>query len=159
MSRSLLQDLNISTAAFLHKSNSDHDELVSWKPVETRPLSLSNTDNKIVSACIAWPLSQEAGDCIAEAQGGFLRERQLVDNIIDLDATLLPSQAMCDMRRTGAALFDLKAAFPSINHACVWGVLRGYGIPEFIVCSIMALYHNSIVSIRFSGSAPYHVHL
>eukprot|EP00959_Pyramimonas_sp_CCMP1952_P079547 1662976-Pyramimonas_sp.AAC.1 len=52
---------------------------------ETRPLSLPNTGNKMISACVVWPLSRVAGDRAASAQGGFLRGRQLIDSTIEVD--------------------------------------------------------------------------
>eukprot|EP00959_Pyramimonas_sp_CCMP1952_P434662 9101434-Pyramimonas_sp.AAC.1 len=64
------------------------------------------------------------------------------------------AHSVCDCRRAGAAMFDLKAAFPSINHSCIWAILRAYGIPEFIINSTMALYENSGMVVQFSNSDP-----
>eukprot|EP00959_Pyramimonas_sp_CCMP1952_P114562 2395095-Pyramimonas_sp.AAC.1 len=110
---------------------------------ETRPLSLSNTENKTIIACIGWPLPQAVGDRVASAQRGFLRGRQLTEGIIEVDAALPLGHAV-----------SVEQAFPSVVHTYKWAILRACGVPEFLVLSILALNKAMLTAVCFSGSRP-----
>eukprot|EP00959_Pyramimonas_sp_CCMP1952_P301276 6303532-Pyramimonas_sp.AAC.1 len=157
--QSLPPDFNDSAAAFLPKGNSREGEGTTRSADETRPPSLSNMDNKLVSASIGWALSIAASDLVQGGQKGFLKGRQMIDNIIEVDANMMLAHSVCDCRRAGSAVFDLKAAFPSIYHGYMRAILRAYGIPEFIIHSIVALYENSRMVVQFDSSDPYYIHL
>eukprot|EP00959_Pyramimonas_sp_CCMP1952_P469403 9494872-Pyramimonas_sp.AAC.1 len=81
----------------------------------------------------------------------------MIGNIIEVDANLMIAHPICDCRRAGSALFDLKAAFPSINHCYIWAILRALGIPELIIMSITAFYGSSRMVVQFNNSDPYYI--
>eukprot|EP00959_Pyramimonas_sp_CCMP1952_P270284 5650087-Pyramimonas_sp.AAC.1 len=66
----------------------------------------------------------------------------MLDNILEVDANLTIWSSMYDCKQAGAAMFDLKAAYPSVHHAFIFAALRALGIPEFVVRAISALYSN-----------------
>eukprot|EP00959_Pyramimonas_sp_CCMP1952_P382986 8024854-Pyramimonas_sp.AAC.1 len=129
---------NECTAAFLPKGSAQLGHESARQPASTRPLSLSNCDNKLLSSAIAVPISKVAEDKVDKAQRGFIKGRQMLDNIVEVDSNLTIWSAMCGCKNTGAALFDLKAAFPSIHHMFIWACLRALGIPEFVIAAIIA---------------------
>ena len=77
-------------------------------------------------------------------QRGFVAGRQLVLNIVDLDA-LARSQANLNYfpKESILALWDFLAAFPSVRHQWIFAVFRAYGFPEGFCSFIEALlFHN-----------------
>ncbi|CAK0903523.1 unnamed protein product [Prorocentrum cordatum] len=129
-SQSMPADFRASAAAFPPNGQPFEGEVVARIPGGTRPLPLSNADTKLSSASIAWPLSQITNDMVQGPQKGALTGRQMIDNIIGLYANLVIANSLCDQKRAGSALFDLKAAFPSIMHEYTWIVFHSYGALE-----------------------------
>ena len=77
-------------------------------------------------------------------QRGFVEGRQLVLNIADLDA-ICRAQANLNLFpfESILALWDFKAAFPSISHEWIRLVFKKYGFPNWFLCFLEALlFHN-----------------
>ena len=55
-------------------------------PANTRPLSLSNTDAKIVAKAVNIPLADVAAQTVDPVQRGLVKNRLLHDNIFDLES-------------------------------------------------------------------------
>eukprot|EP00972_Heterocapsa_arctica_P025927 3816056-Heterocapsa_arctica.AAC.1 len=55
-------------------------------PSTTRPLSLVNTDNRLL--CCAYRLLMEPmiGNLISHLQNGFISGRKILDNVLEIDA-------------------------------------------------------------------------
>ena len=85
---------------------------------------------------------------INKTQRGFVPERQLVHNVIDLDSAgrILALRAMqhnaSEAKKAIACLafFDFAAAFPSIIHAWIFAVLVHQGFPIGFINLIKTLY-------------------
>ena len=45
------------------------------------------------------------------------------------------------------SLWDLKAAFDSVDHSALWLLLRILGLPEKIVGLVKELYTNTVASV------------
>ena len=85
------------------------------KAGDTRPLSLSNTDGKLFAFAIRDVLEGPVSAWAAKAQRGFIKERVMPANVLDIETRAM--EAAADQNRRGALLlFDFGAAFPSINH-------------------------------------------
>ncbi len=68
---SLAPDFNFSYLTFLPKGEDVEDSIYQVRvPEKTRPLNLSNTDNKIIAHCIAHPFNTIAPQKIHPAQHG-----------------------------------------------------------------------------------------
>eukprot|EP00959_Pyramimonas_sp_CCMP1952_P452354 9466438-Pyramimonas_sp.AAC.1 len=76
------------SAFFLAEGDSNDRAIAARTPARTRPLSLPNTNNKLISSCIAVPLGEVAGDKVHPSQRGFLKGRLLVDSAIGMDANM-----------------------------------------------------------------------
>ena len=83
------------------------------KAKDTRPLSMSNTDSKICAAAANAPLAECISDWALEQQRGFVLRRQLLDNIVDIDAQAHIASILAPVTAL-LALFDFEAAFPSV---------------------------------------------
>ena len=129
--------------------------------METRPLTLKNSDNKLVAAVTNHAISPVIQACSSAVQNGFVQGRQLTQNIVDLDhASRLYActghsvehpfdsiVAANDSFNIGqvpvTVLFDFAAAFPSVVHAWLFIVLRYIKMPEGLQRLIQALYENN----------------
>ena len=71
---SISPDFNDSYMVFLPKGDLDLDVTAQVRePKNTRPLNLSNTDNKMTATAIAAPLYKIAPDIVHKAQQGGIR--------------------------------------------------------------------------------------
>ena len=120
-----------------------------FTPENTRPLSIVNTDNRIIaSACrIRWePIFNE---WVSTAQRGFLRGRSMLSNVIDIDFEAMRVSLTCE--QGASVLFDMKAAFPSLAHEYLFKVLRHMGLPRTVLNIITALYNQNKCVISCGG--------
>ena len=129
----------------------DDDETTCIRtPSTTRPLTLSNTDTKLISAAINRPLSAYASSVVAGQQRGFIKGRSISDNIVELEAqSLVWAGRHCVPH--ALVSFDIAAAFPSLNHHYLWAVLQHYNIPNHIISLIKSLYYKHTVKMKLMG--------
>ena len=124
------------------------------KAKNTRPLSLSNTDSKICAAAINIPLSEGVSSWALHHQRGFVLDRQLLDNVIDIDAHSHIASILAPLTAL-LALFDFEAAFPSVAWEWIYAVLSAIGMPPEIMRMIKKLYTNCRHFLRFCGRCKY----
>ena len=81
-----------------------------------RPLTVSNTERKILASAVNTPLAKVAASTCVPNQHGGLKGRQLADAVLDIDAH---GQMVARLAATYPAilLLDFASAFPSINWA------------------------------------------
>jgi len=144
-------DFNLSLLCCLPKkpygADPDHGEY--YRSEDTRPLALVNVDNRIIASAarLAWePL---LNNYICKAQQGFLKGRQMLNNVIDIDYDSMRISLKC--RRGMLVLFDFKAAFPSVAHQFLKASLSAIGLPEHALNLIEALYDKNYCNISFKG--------
>ena len=122
-------DFNASDMVFLQKSISGtHDTAGDFCiPEDTRPLNIANTDNRLLANAVRLRLEPVLDAWISPMQRGFLPGRSLLSNVLDVDEGMMTTALA---HPAGAALFfDFKAAFPSVLHSFLLGVLRHIGLP------------------------------
>eukprot|EP00959_Pyramimonas_sp_CCMP1952_P374848 7850080-Pyramimonas_sp.AAC.1 len=56
------------------------------EPKQTRTLTLSSTDNKLLSTALAVPFQTQAKFLVASCQGGFIGGRNLLGNVAELES-------------------------------------------------------------------------
>ena len=102
---------------------------------DTRPLALINSDRKTTAAVMNRAVSQVYSKGINKIQNGFVRGRNFVDNVVDLDGSArVHSQSAVSglipaAFRPGLASWDYAAAFPSLSQLYMKAVLRASGAP------------------------------
>ena len=72
-------------------------------------------------------------------QRGFVRGRNVLDNLSEVDSAMLKWAVMDISPRFGTALFYIKAAFPNVSHAFIWAVLEALNIPSNVRRAIKSL--------------------
>ena len=88
--RPISDSFNNSDFAFLDKGGDEVDDdrstgVIFRHPLDTRPLTLKNTDNKKVAHCANASITPVIVDAACELQNGFIHGRQLIQNPGDLD--------------------------------------------------------------------------
>ena len=116
-------------------------------PSATRPLNLSNTDQKILAKLIDKELSQMIYPMLHEAQHGFIKGISIIDAVGRLESEALTRTTLAG-NQAAMLLLDLKAAFPSLRQDYIFHVLQLAGIPQPMLQAIRALYHNNVAQIK-----------
>ena len=79
-------DFNFAYLALIPKGSHEEDKrLTARAPGETRPLSLSNSDGKILANALKNAMEDAIGRWAFEAQRGFIRGRKMLQNIMDVE--------------------------------------------------------------------------
>jgi hypothetical protein len=80
-------EFNDSATLFVPKGEFESDAVaICREPLETRPLSLKNSDNKICAAVVNRSIADVVKQGTHKTQNGFVPGRQLIQNPVDLDA-------------------------------------------------------------------------
>lgn len=124
---------------YLPKGEEDSDyELIVRSVDQTRPISLGNSDRKIVAAINNNPMKLALAETAFHTQLGFIAERQLVANLADWEhyCRLIGTTSSLEQEPVGF-LADLRAAFPSVAHAwlrqCVVKSVEPLGLQALIL--------------------------
>ena len=136
---------------FIAKSNDDDAERSGvWSALGVRPLSLGDTAAKIIAAALYRPLAALAQRTVGFHQRGFVRGRNLLDNVLEAESAAIGFSKL----DSSAALlaFDFRAAFPSISHEWIFFVLVGMCIPVFFLDALRGLYNGIECVVCFGHS-------
>ena len=121
-----------------------------YLPADTRPLSIVNTDNRVLASAVRLAIEPALDAVVSEAQQGFLPGRSLIKNVLDIDEAMR-NFALAE-GRPAAIFYDFKAAFPSISQSFLLNTLKHLGIPEHVICFIKSLYHRNSCVLSVGGS-------
>lgn len=133
-------DSNKSTLALLYKNKGSPLDLKFW-----RPLTLSNTDIKILSKIYADRLQPIAARIISPNQYGFIKGRSIWDNIWALKNALEFGQHGLN---TGWAIFlDQEKAYDRVSWDYLSILLNTIGFPPPTLAWINALQTNCSVTV------------
>ncbi len=119
------------------------------KVVNYRPITLLNTDYKILSKTLAVRLADVAPCIIHRAQAGFVPGRR-IQNHTQLARMMMSWTDMNGMDGAIVAL-DQEKAYDKIAHDYLWRVLRQFKIPEVFIRLIKSLYENAETSVMVNG--------
>ena len=169
-------DINEGLFLFPRKASSSNTDAQSGQvvfchPTELRPLTLKNGDNKIIAGCANRSISPVIAKAACHIQRGFIFERQLLQNVVDLDFSCRESSLDFNARnpywkftedlslvRKGIVgmlpvllLFDFAAAFPSVSHKWLRAVLVACKIPLGILNLFDCLYTGNEGYCSVSG--------
>ena len=116
ISPSKLQDLLSSRIVFIQKGVDEGDAEGRFlrRPGKTRPLTLSNTDAKLISKAGAISLAAIASETISRFQVGGMKGLQMVDLIVRMEAKILDYIAR-RLPSAGIIALDVAAIFPSLS--------------------------------------------
>ena len=144
-------EYNFSTLICLPKKISGEDPTagVYYTPENTRPLSIVNTDNRLVANAARLRWESLLKTWVSENQQGFLCGRSLLSNLLSLDTTAM--HTALNGGSGAMVLFDFRAAFPSLAQDYLMQVLQQIGLPTNAINLVSSLYDNNKCMIRFQG--------
>ena len=143
---------NLSLLCCLPKKATGNDPTLGayYDAEATRPLALVNTDNRIIASAARITWEPILASYISHHQQGFLKGRQMLNNIIDIDYHAMTVSLTSS--KGAVIFFDFKAAFPSVSHDFLRRSLAHIGMPHSAMSFIGALYDHNMCNISFKGS-------
>ena len=122
-----------------------------------RPITLLNTDYKILTKVLALRLIVEIEHLIHPDQAGFIQNRTIF-NQTHLVQTIINYAETTEENRAIVAL-DQEKAYDKIKHNYLWATMEKFEIPHTFTNTIKSLYENAhtMVAINSIFSKPYKV--
>ena len=129
--------------SLLEKSGKNPLKLEQW-----RPLTLFNVDNKIYSKVLANRLHSVSNSIIHQSQTGFLRRRQLSENLKILE--LIDN---CIVNQVNGVLisFDFRKAFDTVEWETIFHSLRCFNIGEYYIKLVRILFQDPELYVMNNG--------
>ncbi|PPQ81543.1 hypothetical protein CVT24_000305, partial [Panaeolus cyanescens] len=114
-----------------------------------RPITVLNTDYKIMTKLLTNRLTNVVGDLIHKDQAGFMKGRR-IEHHTDLVHLLTH---LCEVREEEGAIIclDQEKAYDKIRHDFLWASLRKFNIPNEFINTVQNLYHNAYTSVIING--------
>ena len=147
----LASDFNHAFLTCLPKKASGYDDdgRAYFEPGATRPLSVVNTDNRLIASAYKKVIEPLANEWVSSMQQGFLEGRSMLRNVVDID---LASMKVAMQHRNGMLiLFDFTAAFPSLSRESMFEILQSIGMPPHMLQAIRCLYANNYHTLKLKG--------
>ena len=95
-------------------------------------------------------LEKQIGHRVDHAQKGFLKQRQMLRNVLDIN---FAAHKVSVRSRSGAiVLFDFKAAFPSLSHDMIWDTLEVSGVDPHFINAVKMFYHQNRHILKIRGT-------
>ena len=136
---------NSSIITVIHKEGKDATECSSY-----RPISLLNTDHKIITSIIANRLKDIVPDIINSDQSGFISGRLLSDNI----RRTLNIIDYAHKHNTNLLLLmlDAEKAFDRVLWPFMFEIVRSFGFHEKFNEWLQAMYKNPMSRVKVNGT-------
>ena len=130
--------------SLIPKGNKPRDLIKNW-----RPITLLNTDYKLLSGALANRLKKVLPNLIRHEQKGFLKTRYIGENIRTISdiAHYINERNLCGM----ILLIDFEKAFDSLEWGYLRQVLKAYNFGNDFNSWITVLYRNSCNSVINNG--------
>jgi len=105
-----------------------------------RPISLCNVSYKLCSKLLANRIKPHLHKLISQNQGGFIKGRQILDNVILVQEAIHASKGR---KEKGMIIkLDMANAFDRVNHEFLLKVLEKFGFSEKIISMIKCCIGN-----------------
>ena len=111
---------------------------------DTRPISVTNTDNRIIAKCMASTLTPTLQDFLDKAQQAFTKGR--LGSILINDITSRYYHNLQKKKQHYILFMDTRKAFDSIDHNFIIKILRHINMPTWVVNTVINLLTDVLVS-------------
>lgn len=119
------------------------------KIVNYRPITLLNTDYKLLTKILALRLAVVAPEIVHPAQAGFVPGRRL-HNHTQL-ARMMMAWAEASEENGAIVALDQEKAYDKISHDYLWRILERFGVPEGFSSVVKSLYRHAVTSVVING--------
>lgn len=128
----------------LPKKDRDLLEIANW-----RPITLLNSDYKILAKALARRLQPVLQNLIHADQTGFMKNRNIQDNIRKI---IEVCEYMYIVKKPAIIMnIDYRKCFDMLEHSAIWGSLKYYGFGEEFIEWVKLLYRDVELSIINNG--------
>jgi endonuclease/exonuclease/phosphatase family metal-dependent hydrolase len=118
-----------------------------------RPISLLNTDYKILSRALTFRMMKVATRLISPYQTGFVTRRSIYENVL---AAQMIKTTYDDV---ALDLIDFEKAYDSISHDAIEYTLLRLGFPPLVVKLILNMVRGSVTRVVVNGVFSEPIHL
>lgn len=125
--------------------------------VNYRPITLLNTDYKILMRALSLQLLESIKQLVHRNQAGFIPGRSIFDHI-RLSRIMTTFAEVTESNGAIVAL-DQEKAYDKIDHKYLWKTLESFNLPDLFIQTVKALYKDAhtIVAINGEFSSPFKV--
>ena len=118
-------------------------------PANYRPITLLNSDYKILSKSLAIRLAKVAPSLIHKDQAGFMPGRSIYDQC--KLARLMVSWGEAMQQNGAIVCLDQEKAYDRIRHDYLERALKAYGVPDAFVLTVKRLYSGAATTVIVNG--------
>ena len=116
---------------------------------DTRPLSVSNTYNRIIASVIKNAIQESLLSFLNRDQCGFWPGRNMEENLDYFNELFY--KALDEQEEYSMFLFDIAKAFDSVSHKTIHTILKHVGLPTSFCNAIKGLFHEITLTTNFKG--------
>lgn len=128
-----------ASTAFVPKAEIGQDpELVRRTAGLTRPITLMNSSEKLLTIAVNSDLAEIADQCISQAPQGFAQGRLIDKNILDLDGALA-ALSVQQLALGVGVLIDFMQAFPPLADGWLFAVLSAMCFPAKLIAFVRSI--------------------
>ena len=124
---------NLSLGVFLPKALDNKVE-------STRPIAMTNTDNRILAKAVASFILPHLGDTLSRYQSAIIPGRDIIDNIQEVASNFYSRRAV--KSQLTVLMSDFTKAFDSLHHTFLFAVLEHMRFPRFFINLVRSLLAN-----------------
>lgn len=117
---------------------------------DTRPLSVTNTDNRLLASAVAHTIMPAVSAFVHPSQKGFLWGMNGMDHTVDINHFFF--QGVAENKQRLLFFLDTAKAFDSIDHAWIIHVLNKIGSPPWFISFVKNSLREVKVAPFFGGS-------
>ncbi|KAL1945539.1 hypothetical protein VTO73DRAFT_2390 [Trametes versicolor] len=114
-----------------------------------RPITLLNSDYKLMTKAIATKLVEYAPSIIHPDQAGFIPGRRIFDHI--KLSKLMIDYAEAEEINGAIVALDQEKAYDKIDHEYLWATMRKFNFPENLIQTIQNLYKRAESCVIVNG--------
>lgn len=114
-----------------------------------RPITLMNTDYKLLTKLLAIQLMDHVEQLIHPDQAGFIPHRSIFDHIRLAKAIISYAEAT---EEDGAIIaLDQEKAYDKIKHDYLWKTMEAFNLPQPFIQTVKSLYNNAHTKVAING--------
>ena len=127
----------------IYKKN-DKNEIANY-----RPITILNTDYKILTKILALRLAKIAPTLLHKSQAGFIPGRSIIEQTKLIE--LMINFAEVSEQNGLIIALDQEKAYDKIEHNYLWKVLATFGIPKEFITLVKSLYQDAETRVMING--------